>query len=271
MRSAAAHLVFCAVFWAGCTGDPCFFDAGSGEPGAADGDADGDDAGPGDDSAGCRPGTFVLEGFVPNARDLGGTPLGAGRAVACGRLYRGSRFPALFGEGEGCAAFARLGVRTVIDLRVDSERGTEPEPACVAAQARVVWAPMPVPYSVSPADYIADLDASASVAAAFAVFGDEGAYPVYQHCVYGRDRTGVLSALVLLALGASREEVLAEYRLSEQGGVGSYPESLQAVLDEIERRGGVETVLAAAGVNPAQLETLRRLAVAGSGDADGGS
>jgi len=63
---------------------------------------------------------------------------------------------------------------------------------------------------VSPQDYVADLHATESVATAFGVLGDVAAYPVYFHCVYGRDRTGVLAAVILLALGATRESVLAE-------------------------------------------------------------
>jgi hypothetical protein len=120
---------------------------------------------------------------------------------------------------------------------------------------------MPIPYDVSPADYLADLNASSSVAAAFAALGDPAAYPVYVHCTYGRDRTGVLAALVLSALGASRQDILQEYLLSA-AQVGAFPASLNAVLDDIARRGGIEAVLGAAGVTPEQLATLRSRAVA---------
>jgi protein-tyrosine phosphatase len=95
---------------------------------------------------------------------------------------------------------------------------------------------MPIPYNVSPADYVADLNASASIAAAFTVLGDPAAYPVYIHCTYGRDRTGVLAAVILSALGAKRADILQEYLISQRT-VGATPASLTAVLDEIELRG----------------------------------
>jgi hypothetical protein len=203
----------------------------------------------------CPPGQRILLNEVLNARDLGGTSLGDGQTVACDQLYRGAAIGDL--SAEGCAEFAGLGIRTIVDLRTPSERASKPPAVCVSQQARIVLAPMPIPYNVSPTDYIADLDATGSVLTAFGAFGDAAAYPTYFHCTYGRDRSGVLAAVVLLALGATRDAVMAEYELSVAGGVGAYPDSLQAVLDEIERRGGVEAYLASAGVSGHQLAALR--------------
>jgi protein-tyrosine phosphatase len=200
---------------------------------------------------------FVCE--VPNARELGGTPLATGQAVACGALYRGAPLAGL--SSDGCAVFGLLGIRTIIDLRMPEERAAVPEAVCVQSAANIVLAPMPIPYNVSPAEYIADLDAKPSLAAAFAALGDPAAYPIYVHCTYGRDRTGVLAAAVLSALGASRATILQEYLISQQS-VGAVPGSLTAVLDEIDARGGIDAVLAAAGVTPEQIANLRARAIA---------
>jgi protein-tyrosine phosphatase len=195
---------------------------------------------------------------LPNARDLGGVPLPATETVACGELFRGPPLAAL--SRAGCDEFARLGVRTVIDLRILEEGAANPDSACVAGQANQIFAPMPIPYNVSPEDYIAVLDATESVSAAFRALGDAAAYPIYVHCTLGRDRTGVLSAVILLALGATRADIVSEYLLS-RSSVGAYPLSLEAALDEIERRGGIEAYLAAAGVTEDQLAALRSQAV----------
>jgi hypothetical protein len=128
-------------------------------------------------------------------------------------------------------------------------------PACVTERARVVRAPLPVPYNVSSADYIAILDESSSIAEAFRVLGDASAYPLYAHCTWGRDRTGVLFALILRALNVSREEILKEYLLSRET-VGAYPPSLEAALDEIERRGGIGAYLGDAGVGEELIAAL---------------
>lgn len=199
---------------------------------------------------------WVLIGHVDNARDLGGTPLDAGEAVKYGALFRGPPLANL--TPEGCDEVARLGVRTLIDLRVQDERELKPESECVRKAARIIEAPLPVPYDVSPTDYIADLDATDSIAAAFRLLADAEAYPTYMHCTWGRDRTGVLAAVILRALGASRADIMHEYLLS-QPSVGAYPQSLEAALDEIEARGGVESYLDAAGISLDQLDAARAL------------
>jgi protein-tyrosine phosphatase len=201
----------------------------------------------------------ILADRLTNARDLGGTPLGADAAVPYGVLYRG---PPLAGLSElGCAELGELGVATIVDLRIQSERDARPEDACALEQAHLVLAPLPVPYSVSPDDYIADLNATDSIAVAFGALGDDAAYPVYVHCTWGRDRTGVLSALILSALGATREDIMHEYLLSD-ASVGAYPRSLAAMLDELESQGGIDAYLKAAGVSAEQVATLRARAVA---------
>jgi hypothetical protein len=68
-----------------------------------------------------------------------------------------------------------------------------------------------------------------------------------------------MSALVLGALGASRAEIVAEYNRSS-AKVGSTPERLEGVLDEIDALGGIEAFLERAGVRSDQLETLREIA-----------
>jgi protein-tyrosine phosphatase len=204
------------------------------------------------------PARTVLAGPVENARDLGGVALQESSKVAAGALFRG---PPLFALTEaGCAAVGELGIRSVIDLRVESEVSAKPDDACVLNEAQLLAAPLPVPYNVSAADYIAVLDASESIVRVFEVLGDEARYPVYFHCTWGRDRTGILAAVVLLALGATPDAIMDDYMLSDET-VGAFPASLRAALDEISSRGGVDAYLAAAGVTPEQLATLRSHAV----------
>lgn len=197
----------------------------------------------------------MLQPDVSNARDLGGVPLAAG-TVACGAVYRG---PPLRLSEQGCEELASLELGTVIDLRTEDERLGSPESACVTS--KLVAAPLPVPYGLGPADYLRDFNTDASVATVFHTFGDPAAYPIYFHCTYGRDRTGVIGALLLLALGATRAAVLEEYLLSAPH-VGAYPNALEAVLDEIERRGGAEQVLVDLGISDEERAVLRSRAIA---------
>lgn len=231
---------------------------GPAEPGAGEAGTGGTVGTAGAPSTGnaCNAHQAVLTPGVSNARDLVGTPLVDGGAVACGAIYRG---PPLRLTEDGCAQAAKLGLRTLIDLRIEGERTSSPDSACV--QAERVFAPLPVPYGLGPTDYLNDLHETASIATVFHTFGDPDAYPIYFHCTYGRDRTGVVGALLLLALGANRASVMEEYLLS-QPNVGAYPDSLDAVLDDIEQRGGAEAVLRELGISEAELAVMRERAIA---------
>jgi protein-tyrosine phosphatase len=199
----------------------------------------------------CQRGAAVLPSYVTNVRDLGKIPV-VGGAIACGAIYRGGPLKDL--KDVGCDEVAMLGLTTIVDLRMPSEQASTPNSACVSAKR--VSAPLPIPYGLGKDDYLRDFNEVTSIAAIFHTFGDPAAYPVYFHCTFGRDRTGVVGALLLSVLGVSREDIVADYLLSKST-VGAYPESLEAVLDEIEARGGAEAVLADAGITAAELEVLR--------------
>ena len=204
----------------------------------------------------CKPNQTVLSGYVTNARDLGGTKLSTGETVACGAIYRGAPLRV---ADVGCAEVGKLGLRTLIDLRIEGERTSTPDADCVDA-ARV-YAPLPIPYGLGPTDYLNDLHATESIATIFHTFGDPSAYPIYFHCTFGRDRTGVVGALLLQALGATRGVVMEEYLLSRPN-VGAYPDALDAVLDDIALRGGAEAVLKSIGITEAELAVMRSHAIA---------
>jgi protein-tyrosine phosphatase len=49
-----------------------------------------------------------------------------------------------------------------------------------------------------------------------AVLADPAAYPAVFHCAAGKDRTGLLAAVVLGLLGVSDDDIIADYALSQQ-------------------------------------------------------
>ncbi len=85
------------------------------------------------------------------------------------------------------------------------------------------------------------------------------------HCVGGKDRTGLVAALLLRLCGVSLDDVDADYALTETrlrprlGEVATAPAGAMAtVLDRLERRhGSVEAYLVAAGLAPEAVESLR--------------
>ena len=127
------------------------------------------------------------------------------------------------------------------------------------------------------------------VARALREIADTGDAGVVVHCTAGKDRTGIVVALALLAVGVDRETVVADYaqtqgnlagpwlegmlKLVESHGVeltpdlrvimgGSPPEALEYVLDRIDREsGGVRQYLIDAGVDELELAKLKSVLV----------
>jgi protein tyrosine/serine phosphatase len=159
-----------------------------------------------------------------NFRDLGGYQGRDGRVVRWRRLFRADGLDRL--TEADLRQIETLGLRTVIDLRTGDEvaRGrlapTAGEPA---------WHHLPM-LDVLPAQeeyeawaraaYVADqylaMTASAadSVAAFLHLACNPDAYPLVFHCFAGKDRTGILTALVLGLLGVPDADIVEDYALS---------------------------------------------------------
>lgn len=72
-----------------------------------------------------EPEESIAIGSLPNLRNIGAYPIPPGGYVRRGLLYRLVELSRL--EGDDDAAFARLGVRTVFDLRTEAERSAAPD------------------------------------------------------------------------------------------------------------------------------------------------
>jgi len=141
----------------------------------------------------------VLVDDVTNARDLGGWPLSGGGRVACRKVFRGGTLDAL--SDAGCADFAALGIRTIVDLREAIIQQVAPPSACATVNASYVSAPMTKLLPDTPENYLALLDETEAIRVIFGVLGDATSYPVYYGCEIGRARASFITALILLALG----------------------------------------------------------------------
>lgn len=184
-----------------------------------------------------------MEGLF-NARDMGGLPAARGRVIAAGRLYRaevlthlGARDIHSTWDAADSAALASLGVRTVVDLR-----GVEEAESTPSAWAEATGAERALAFPIhdgghgaardfvdmlmtrrldrfSPehlgGHYVAILeDRAETFGDAFVAVAD-GA-PALIHCTEGKDRTGLLVALILGALGTPRDLIIDDYALTSQ-------------------------------------------------------
>jgi protein-tyrosine phosphatase len=159
-----------------------------------------------------------------NARDLGGFRTADGRVTRGGALVRADDVARL--TNAGWSALQRHGVRTIVDLRNDDEIRADaaPRPEGVST----VHVPMDDDADTEFWQYCwsNDLDGSplyyqpfldrkpercAAVVAAIANAGPGG---VAFHCVGGRDRTGLITLLLLAVVGVAPEDIASDYELS---------------------------------------------------------
>jgi protein-tyrosine phosphatase len=239
-----------------------------------------------------------------NARDLGGYATLDGRETRWGAVVRSDSLSALTEAGQ--AALADYGVRTIVDLRLQSEIDEQPNPFAEPGEHGIAYHNLSIidPAAGFPPDtytlaenYLWMLDrfgaTVAEVLTGIARAPDGG---VLIHCAAGKDRTGLVSALLLALAGVPEETIAADYALTaeylrprdeewlEHGPGDRAEREAQAaryaptaeVMREVlaglaTRRGGVEGYLTGIGVNPADLERLRaRLLAPGPEDPPAG-
>ncbi|GIH11381.1 protein-tyrosine-phosphatase [Rhizocola hellebori] len=160
-----------------------------------------------------------------NFRDLGGYPAADGRQVRWGQLYRSDNLGKL--KGDDLQRFSELDIRTVIDLRYPFEieaRGRVPEADGLAyhnlsIEHRPYWQ-ADVPADVDTVRFLADRylevaeDGVLEIRQALEILASEDNAPAVFHCAAGKDRTGLIAALVLSLLGVSEADIVADFALT---------------------------------------------------------
>jgi len=246
-----------------------------------------------------------LDGAV-NVRDLGGLPADDGGETVGGRLLRADNLQEL-SPSDVRRLVRDIGLTIVVDLRSSAELASEgPAPLDSVPGVRHVQHPV-VPELGSATDAVAealllkkDQDRSRFpsdptcghylgylddrpdqvVGAVRSIARDQGAALV--HCAAGKDRTGVVVALALTAVGVRPQAVVADYAatgerteaiLSRLRRSPTYardldgspaeahqarPETMAAFLEQMQSRyGGVARWLTDHGLSAEELDLLR--------------
>jgi protein-tyrosine phosphatase len=241
-----------------------------------------------------------------NFRDLGGYETADGRRTRWGRLYRSDTLHRL--TAGDVDVFRSLGLRTVIDLRAITElddHGSLRDDA----REELVWHHLPMvdrmmlrPRSgtevaevaevalvptgdrVPEADgYLRMLGDGSAVARIVELVTEPEGMPAVFHCTSGKDRTGIVAALVLDVLGVPDAVIGTDYELTKESRArsapwikaneptfhaflaqvpasarSSEPERIIGFLERVRAaHGSVEAFLLGAGVTEAQLARLR--------------
>ncbi len=224
------------------------------------------------------PGAIIGIASVPNLRDLGGWPTRDGGRVRAGLLYRSVGLGGL--RDDDLAAFGRLGISTVYDLRTEAERGERPD-RMLPGTRHVALDILADSSSSTPAHLMAVLtDPTAAREAvgdgkgiAFFVgayrefvgldsarggygrllsdLAVESSRPALVHCTTSKDRTGWAAATLLMLLGVSDEDVMREYLLSN----AALAPMVESMLDRFASSGGdPDLLMPLAGVREEYLE-----------------
>ncbi len=232
-----------------------------------------------------------------NFRDTGGIPVRGGGQIASGVLYRSDALAHIPDEAQ--AAFAATGITVIVDLRAAHERETAPnnvdQQTFRTVELPLLEGMLTPPKGADLAEALARVPSLAELyiqmlehgAATFAqvartVARADGAALV--HCTAGKDRTGVSVALLLIAVGAERAAVVANYTESERNLAGPWAErmlagmaryglpqtpqivelvtatpaaAIEGALDWVEARGGAAAYLREAGLSDDDLAALR--------------
>ncbi len=239
----------------------------------------------------------VLDG-VHNFRDLGGYVMGDGRAIGWGRVFRADGLYRL--SDDDLELLDGIGIRTVIDLRSAAEveqYGTFP-----FERHSVAFHPLPIMDATWRNAELPDFDESEQgevdfltwayrdmlatgsdrFAQAIMQLAVPSAAPAVFHCAAGKDRTGVLAALLLGGLGVDQEVIVADYGLTRAGMermrtwvetnhpemaarmnetpsfmLAAHPQAMADVLDGlVAEHGSIRDFLATIGIGSAILDAL---------------
>ncbi|MEV4010834.1 tyrosine-protein phosphatase [Nonomuraea angiospora] len=225
-----------------------------------------------------------------NFRDVGGYATHDGRTVQWQRLYRADALGWL--AGDDLRIFRELRVRTVIDLRHASEiekGGRVPDAEGQNYHNLPIegrrWDITTYKEESGVARFFADRylevteDGVENLRTALETIARADNAPVVIHCAAGKDRTGVLAALVLSLVGVGEDDIVADYALTglatEQfigswrtrhpdapmwPGFGLAPAgAMRLFIDDLKaRHGSIETyVTQVLNISPATISELR--------------
>ena len=227
-----------------------------------------------------------------NFRDLGGYPTTEGRTVRWRMLFRSDALHRL--TADDITRLGDLGLRMVFDLRSSHE--IEHQGLGTLYEHGIIHTHVPFNPTIGASEdrpregdaaerYQAMLErAQPAIKDIFGALAESHAYPAVFHCYAGKDRTGMIGALILGTLGVPDEDIVADYVLTDRympdrlealrasgdmdiyrmhvqnipaGGLGAHPETMTRLLAMLtDRYGSTKEFILQCGVTESQIEQL---------------
>lgn len=194
--------------------------------------------------------TTSIDGLT-NFRDLGSLPLRRGGVTRSRRLLRSESLATLSAEGRH--ALERIPVRGVLDLRTDAESGLGHDPDIPGARMekvpilagqteRMIRSALASGSAIQPAGILQAMyinmvdDEGGNIAQAVRVVAatlmqPDGAELV--HCTAGKDRTGILIAMMLDVAGVERDAIIDDYAASHDRLAGAWSTGMREAIRQM--------------------------------------
>lgn len=218
---------------------------------------------------------LALEG-VHNFRDAGGYPVVGGGRMKPGMVWRSGQHHGA--TDDDLRRIDGLGLASVFDLRTSKERGTHPCRRSEAFAAQVFFSTDP---EVRHAPHIAAAQTTRQrtaqgtreslvrnysaicfrpeLQAMIRGYIDrlaEGAGPGLVNCMAGKDRTGIAVAMLHAGVGVHRDDIMADYLLTNTAGdvearIASGAETIRVITGALDD----EVLRVLMGVEPEYLDT----------------
>lgn len=175
-----------------------------------------------------------------NVRDLGGYRTNSGSLTRWRSLLRADALHRLTDAGR--EELLAAGLRTVVDLRFEAEKKEAPQPFCgdprvvvrdISLFARLNTAGL---HAGDEGDLLAALYRMAlascrgEIGAVLTAIAEADSGMVLFHCTAGKDRTGIVAALLLLLADVPADTIAADYALTATLGARLHDELLRHMV-----------------------------------------
>lgn len=237
---------------------------------------------------------LVKELALINCRELGGMPLAGGKTFKTGLFLR-SGSPEWLSQ-EQYNEVKGYGVKTVIDLRATDELKGTGNPFEKDPDIKFYSIPLLNSDPNGPEDKTIEYIRTHTLGDYYVIIGEEMGERLAEimrvllnsdglllfHCAHGKDRTGVVAAILYLLCGASREDIIANYAVSYEylreflePYISKLPDDMKHILrsdahnmvtflDYIDSKwdGDVANLLIANGLTQDEISALRAKCIA---------
>jgi protein-tyrosine phosphatase len=208
-----------------------------------------------------------------NVRDLGGHPTEGGGETRMGAIVRADSVRRL--TDDGWRSLVDYGIRRIVDLRLASELEEdaprevpvevvhipffEDVPLDKQIEIAELWLSAPDDIAATRDGYLEMLDTyRANVAAAISAVAQTPEGGVLIHCMGGKDRTGLVAALLLRIAGVPIADIAADYGLSAENIKPLWQQWVEDAGDDSERELRRRLSASPAEAMAQVLETLKR-------------